>query len=398
MIDTFPFSQKICQEDRNTVAIVVVGYNRLNALQRLLRSLLAADYFSEHPPLVISIDCSENEELYRYVREFEWPYGRKYLRIQQERLGLKNHILSCGDLTSYFKGVILLEDDLFVSTDFYHYSCAALDYYNEEQRVAGISLYAHEMNGYVGLPFFPLNNGCDVYAVQAVSSWGECWNARMWSAFRDWFAQIGEENLDFRNLDVPETMKQWKQAWSKFFNAYLIATNRLFIYPYVSLSTNFSDAGEHGCADDAVVQVSLQCGRRNYDMRSIDQLVTYDIFSNNISLYSALGLSKEDLCLDVYADRGNPYKCRYWLTPKKLPYKRVKSYAMSCRPIELNVLYNIQGEKLHLYDTSNTASHSDRTSWQKVLAQYYLRSFRRVYLWRALVNIYYQILKRKLLI
>ena len=395
MIDTFPFSQKICQEDRNTVAIVVVGYNRLGALQRLLGSLLTADYSSEHPPLVISIDCSGNEELYRYVREFEWPYGRKYLRIQPQRLGLKDHILSCGDLTSCFRGVILLEDDLFVSTDFYHYSCAALDYYDNDDRIAGISLYAHETNGYVGLPFAPLNNGCDVYAVQAVSSWGECWNTRMWRSFREWIDQTGEANLVFQRMDIPEAMKHWERAWSTYFNAYMIATNRYFIYPYVSLSTNFSDAGEHGSVADAVVQVGLQCGRRNYDMRTVDRLVSYDIFSNNIALYSALGLSKEKLCLDVYADRGNLRKCRYWLTPRNLPYKRVKSFALACRPVELNVLYEIQGDRLHLYDTEITESHSDRTSWKTALAQYYLRNFRRVYLRAALVDIYRRCIKRR---
>ena len=53
--------------NKDKVAIVCVGYNRIKSLSRLLNSLLCAEYPSNDIPLVISIDCSGNKELYNFV-------------------------------------------------------------------------------------------------------------------------------------------------------------------------------------------------------------------------------------------------------------------------------------------------------------------------------------------
>ena len=106
-------------ENKEKIAIVAVGYNRKKSLERLLSSLEVAYYQHEDIPLVISIDASGDEEVYALAREYNWTHGEKYVNIQQERLGLKNHIYQCGDLTKYFKAIILLEDDLYVSPYFY---------------------------------------------------------------------------------------------------------------------------------------------------------------------------------------------------------------------------------------------------------------------------------------
>ena len=60
---------------RGTIAIVVVGYNRRDSMKRLLASLLKAIYPNQRIPLVISIDCSGNEDIYNDARTFVWPYG-----------------------------------------------------------------------------------------------------------------------------------------------------------------------------------------------------------------------------------------------------------------------------------------------------------------------------------
>ena len=90
-------------------------------MKRLLSSLNNADYHTDDVPLIISIDCSGNTALYEYVNSFAWNHGDKYVVIHQERLGLKEHIFSCGDFTKYFKAVVLLEDDIFVSPYYYDY-------------------------------------------------------------------------------------------------------------------------------------------------------------------------------------------------------------------------------------------------------------------------------------
>ena len=153
---------------QNDLAIVVVGFNRLRGLQRLLGSLEKATYNDNSVPLVIGIDASGNQDVYDFVRSYQWKYGPKYVNIESERLGLKNHIFQCGRLSEFFKGVIILEDDLFVSSDFYRYSLATLEKYGNDHNISGIALYSEGLNGYVNIPFIPLSNGSDVYAFQSV--------------------------------------------------------------------------------------------------------------------------------------------------------------------------------------------------------------------------------------
>ena len=77
---------------KNNIALVVVGYNRIHSIQRLLDSLLRAQY-PHDVPLVISIDCSGDENLYDYVRTFIWPYGPKFINIQSERFRFQQVVL-----------------------------------------------------------------------------------------------------------------------------------------------------------------------------------------------------------------------------------------------------------------------------------------------------------------
>ena len=336
-------------ENKERYAIVSVGYNRLKSQKRLLESLLRADYTGyDNVPLVISIDSSGDEALYNYARTFEWPFGDKHVIIHDKRKGLKEHILYCGDLTRYFKGIILLEDDLYVAKDFYHYTVQMDKAYGDCEKVASIALYSNEMNGFCWLPLLRLHGEADVFADQSICSWGEFWNTRMWGEFREWYDNTV---IKWNELDMPHQIKEWTKAWSKFFYAYMLKNDKYSIYPYTALSTNFSDAGEHGDANNTIVQVSLQQGHKEYVSLPFEQLVKYDVYSNNIGLADILGFSVSDVCLDLYGIRPNEFNKRYYLTTKSLPYKVIKSFGLYMRPQELNVIENIPGNDIFLYDT-----------------------------------------------
>lgn len=359
-------------ENKNKVAIVTVGYNRLSSLQRLLESLLQGDYHScSNVPLVICIDSSGNEILYSYVNEFQWPFGDKYVIIQEKRLGLKEHIFKCAGLTKYFKGIILLEDDLFVARNFYNYANQAIDYYYDEPKVASISLYNEEMNGFCWLPFDRLHGDSDAYAVKAVFSWGECWTERMWNDFLEWNSKT---DIQWESVDMPPQISTWTKAWSKYFHAYMAENDLYSIVPYVSLTTNFSDAGEHGESNNTIVQVNLQYGHKDYEFKPFSELVRYDAFSNNILVAEHLQMTEKELLLDLYGTRENNLNKRFWITTRCLPYKVVKSFGLFLRPQELNVLYDIPGNGIFLYDTTVAAKKPKGTSFSNRML-YYLHGF-----------------------
>lgn len=337
--------------NKGRIAIVAVGYNRPKALSRLLDSVSNAQYEVPDVPLVISIDASGNQELYDFVNGYQWKHGQKFVNIQSERLGLKDHIFKCMSLSRYFKGVIILEDDIFVSPFFYHYAITSLDKYGNDNRVAGIALYTNEYDGGNGVPIQHLNNGYDVFAWQECCTWGELFNERMWNNFSTWMKHF---NDDFSDIDISETIKKWPRAWSKYMMAYMAENNRFFIFPHVSVTTNFNDAGgEHGGGDSSLVQVSLLQGEKKYQLGDFDELVHYDCYLGNLEIADWIGVNAIDLTVDFYGGR-TMYKSRYILAPFDLPYKKIRGYRLCMRPWELNVKYGIEGSDLFLYDRETT--------------------------------------------
>ena len=367
-------------DNKSRLAIVVVGYNRIDSIKRILKSLDNAVYPCD-VPLVISIDASGCQPLYDYVNTFTWNHGNKYVIIRENRMGLRDHIISCGDLTEYFRGVIILEDDIFVSPYFYYFALACVDKYDLDDRVSGISLYRPAMDG--NLPIDYVQDGKDTFAYQNVESWGECWTERMWNQFREWYNDTPDH--DFSNVDMPEHMKNWKKAWSKYYMAFQIETGRFFIYPSVSYTTCFSEAGEHG-KTSSIGQVVLQSECKEYNLQEFDTLSKYDIYGNNLQLFECLKMSPLDLCIDMYGHRDNIHNCRYILSPYTYPYKVIKEYALSLRPIELNVLYDVEGNGLFLYDTEGRTEGRRAPQAPLSLIYYHIRQISIHALYRYVIS------------
>ena len=125
-------------------AIVVVGYNRPFGLKRLILSLKEADYLSDKVDLVISIDKGKKQqEIIDICEKIKWDFGEKHIRSFNENLGLRKHIIKCGDLTNLYDAVVVLEDDITVSKYFYNYVKQAIERYKNNEKIAGISLYKH---------------------------------------------------------------------------------------------------------------------------------------------------------------------------------------------------------------------------------------------------------------
>lgn len=384
------------QDSKDKIAIVVVGYNRVKPLKRLLTSLEKATYPSDEIPLVISIDASGMQELYTFVESFHWSHGPKYTNIEKERLGLRRHILQCGDLTNYFKAIILLEDDIYVSEYFFNYVNSVVNYYYDDDRIGGFSLYHNEMVG--GIPRIYIQDGSDSFLVQSPASWGEGWTDKQWLKFRAWFDGMVDESL--KDIDIPSNVKQWKSAWSKFYMAYLVETGRYFVFPSVSLTTCFCDPGVHsaGVASNVCTgQVNLLAGERDYRFKPFDQMTKYDIYGSNEEIYGWLGIEKENLCINLYGNNENLRSARFLLSPFEYNYKIVKSYALALRPIELNVRDNIEGEELFLYDTRDTTSIASlRKKIPLSFVNYFIRNFNKGLLNRFVLSNYMRILKNKL--
>ncbi|SDJ24587.1 hypothetical protein SAMN04487760_10471 [Lachnospiraceae bacterium G41] len=335
--------------DKN-IPIVVVAFNRAKSLQRLLNSLNNAIYENDNIPLIISIDKGENQDVLRVAEDFIWKYGEKKVVYQSENLKLRRHVLKCGDYSLEYGNVIVLEDDLLVSKYFYLYSIAALNFSREEDRIGGVSLYNHRFNVEAFEPFEYYEDEYDNWYFQFASSWGEAWTKEQWVAFKKWYDNNPQIN---DRIEVPEYVRGWSNSsWLKYFISYLVETDKYFIFPKKSLTTNFGEAGTHVKNNNTDYQVPLQNGSVLYRFSKLDQSqAIYDSFFENIRIKNKFVEYGFDVTVDLYGKKPiELVTTRYLLTRRILSKKVIKSYGCCMRPHEDNIIYDISGNDFFLYD------------------------------------------------
>ncbi|MDO8947593.1 MAG: hypothetical protein Q7U88_10595 [Desulfocapsaceae bacterium] len=333
------------------IPVVVAAFNRGSALKRLLSSLLTAHYV-DIVKLIISIDGGGSSEVIQVAEQFEWPYGEKEIVLHSENLGLRKHVLFCGGLTKLYDGIILLEDDLFVSPSFYHYAINATEYYKDCSNLSGIALYSLRYNESASLPFYPLNDGSDVFFMQLPCSWGQLWLKKHWLEFEDWYEANGDLILQ-DDHSLPNNVRRWPDtSWKKYFIKYMIENDKYFVYPRCSYTTNFGDSGQHH-KWTKLFQVPLVYGEKKiFDFVDCQQsMAKYDVFCE-ILPDSLSQLSKDfkgiEFVVDLYgAKEKHLFNKKYVLTSKPCSQYRA-TYGKHLLPIECNVISGIPGKELFL--------------------------------------------------
>lgn len=336
--------------------IIAVGYNRPDSLKRLVSSLLSAEYGSYSVDLIISIDKSTNQDdVVNSILGIEWVHGGIKIVKQTNRLGLRKHIISCGDYTERYDAIIMFEDDIVVSPYFFNYVTATVSKYGNDSRIAGISLYKHETHPGVYRPFYPDNNGYDVFFMQFAQSWGQCWTKEMWRNFKVWYSH--NENADLGRDDLlPSYISSWNaQSWLKYYMRYIVETNRYFVYPYVSLSTNASDEGEHNVNSNNDFQVGLLSGSIEYRLPSFNEAIKYDVYFERQEIedcvFSDLNGTK---LMDLYGQRKAFLDADYLISTQSLPFRVVYSIQIKYRPHEVNCFIPEKGSDAFVYDLKKT--------------------------------------------
>lgn len=323
------------------IAIIVAAYNRPLSLKRLLLSLQKANYGSyQNIPLIISIDQSGTDECTTIAKAFEWNFGKKEVIVHEQKQGLKNHILSCGDISERFDAVIILEDDLLVSTEYYQYAHQSYNFYRNEQYVAGIALYQPLFNETALCPFEPLHDGYDNYFMQVPCSWGQMWTKEQWMKFRSYI--ISNEVVQHH---LPPNVQQWPDAssWKKLFYSYLTSQELYFVYPRIGLSTNFGDTGQHITEHQTVFQTPLLIGPKQFIFSKLsDSMSIYDgYFELHGSVYNRWFKTNISVSFDLNGSKPlNTVSTEYLISCRKSE-NSYKKFAVSCYPFESNILMDI---------------------------------------------------------
>src|SRR5690606_21918640 len=95
-----------------------------------------------------------------------------------------DHFVACADLVERLGAIVLLEDDLVVSSRFHAWAAGVLAAYADEPRVALACLYGLWFNGYTGDPFVPLEDGADSFFARVPYTAGLAFTAAQWARLR----------------------------------------------------------------------------------------------------------------------------------------------------------------------------------------------------------------------
>lgn len=284
--------------------------------------------------------------------DFVWSFGEKKLIFHETNLGLRNHVLKCGDISANHDAIIVLEDDLVVSPGFFEFAHQAFEFYSDDPTIAGISLYHHAYNETAQFPFVPRPDGTDVYFLQYSSSWGQVWGKEQWRQFRAWYDDKVQGDKSTVNA-IPANIRLWPEnSWKKFFIEFLIDKDLYFVYPRVSFSTLFGDEGTNIRFHETFLQVPLWYGKRPFIFAEFkDSCAVYDTWCEiHPERLKRLwpGMKDEDFDVDLYGMKFS----KDIKSPKMISGRICKdpemTFGREMRPHEENLVWEIPGTYFHL--------------------------------------------------
>lgn len=356
-------------------AIIVVAYARPKETVRLIQSIKAA-HITEGTDLIISIDYSDvQQEIINSMKNFIWEYGELKIIKHDKNLGLKNNVLFCGDLSVNYDAVIVLEDDLVVSNMFYKFAVQVLKKYQEFDMIAGISLYSHHTNIGAKLPFFPKYNGFDTYLMQYAQSWGQVWSQKMWMNFRIWFNKFDIHN--FNKKGIPDYILEWdNKSWLKYYLIYIIDKNLFFVYPYFSLTTNYSERGVHSKSFNSNYMVEIQDKiNREYYLPDISDSIKYDVYFERVDIIDKIeSIYKMNVIVDLYGKKTIRKSNNLLFSTQRLKYKCLNQTGLVLRPHEENLINLNDSKGIYLYDLRYESNKKPETN-RSVIYKYFFKDY-----------------------
>ncbi|MFH0233944.1 MULTISPECIES: hypothetical protein [unclassified Vibrio] len=268
------------------IGICVICYNRLDAASRVFSTLSEAQ-FNQDVEIIASIDYSKSQgQMVDLFTSYYWGDKKTRLVTYNNNLGLKQHVLSCGDLVKDYDLLVLIEEDLYISHFFENYLVSSYYLSRSEPKLGGISLYSYTRNEDDKVDFRPCIDSFDNYYLQFPSSWGFAITQKQWGDFRAWLSFNDCET--FTDDLLPQYICRWsKQSWKKHYARYLVHTGKYFSYPRYSLTSNPGLAGSHHFGIKGLYSVPVCLAERDWKLGSVDSsLSIYDVnFSSTRSVH-----------------------------------------------------------------------------------------------------------------
>lgn len=331
--------------------IVVPVFDRESCFSRLLEKLNESYYPKDNIDLIISIDNSNNTNIFDMAEEFVWKHGIKEIIRHNKHLGLKEHIFFCGELTKKYKAIILIEDDVILSKEYYQFASSALKFFNKNKDVFSISLTSFPYDEFAKRQFYPIDDGFDNYFTNTAATWAFTLTDRNWKPFRKWFSKNTKLEMDFTGL--PEAVISWSEgSFKKILDLYLLEKSKYFAIPRKNLAVNSGNVGTHYSQENLNFSVPILISKCEYKFTPLNKSIArYDAFlelETERLKQLVPNLKNYDFTTDLKGIKSiDTIKTKYILTSRECNCP-IRSYGLKLIPFEMNIIENIQGDYFHL--------------------------------------------------
>lgn len=229
--------------------IVVFGFNRPDALQNTINSLLQ-NTEAKFSDLYVFVDGPREEkvgeqekvdEVREYVKSIKGFHTIHYF-FSDNNKGLANSIIyGVSKIVNEYGKVIVVEDDLVLMPNFLNYINQGLDYYENNQQVMSICGHSCKIK-------IPNDYPYDAYLFTRSSSWGwgtwkDRWNLVDWQ-LDNWKEVVANRKafVKSQGSDVFKMLRDWKMgknhSWAIRFCYSQFVYKRLSVIPNKSLVNN----------------------------------------------------------------------------------------------------------------------------------------------------------------
>jgi GT2 family glycosyltransferase len=252
--------------------VILFVYKRSNHTKQVLEALVRCENSKDTPLIIYSDgikinaslkDKEEIEQTRQVLRDFKEQKSSHFLSIEiyesESNKGLAKSIKEgINAQFEKYEKVIVLEDDIVPQKGFLNYMNEALDNYENEDKVWGISSYSYPLENEDNVKqdtfFLPINSSW------GWATWKTAWNKidfDIESIFLKFEVQsITPEEYNFGSYyyhQILEAQREQKiDSWAVFLMATMFLEKGWFLFPKYSLSKNigFDATGTHCSEED----------------------------------------------------------------------------------------------------------------------------------------------------
>ena len=284
---------------RSPVCLFV--YNKNHIIKKVLNSISNCRNFSKHKIIIFSDnykgdkDKKKVQEVRKNLNNFQKKNSNVVIFFRNKNFGLKKNLThGINQIITKYKKIIVLEDDLILSKDFFDFIEKNLNIYKDKKNVLSVSGYVPpKINNIKDYKF-------DNFFSHTPCSWGWATWIDRWKKFRPNYSINNKNILKIKKVFKVSSLENYysfldinlknKDLWAANWTYLSIKNKYLNSYPIISKISNigfdgtgqggFSEKYNHKLIDSSKKNINLK-KKINLDINYDKNLISYFTLNNN---------------------------------------------------------------------------------------------------------------------